>query len=119
MNFRDSKLTRILQPSLCSNSKSAVICTVFPTYVNLQETLNTLKFGSNASRVKISSKSNSLQDEDRGITPKGKTYVRLENPPVIHEKLEEQKHYNDLKEELERKNATIQAFREKNDLLCC
>ena len=30
VNFRDSKLTRILQPSLSGNAKMAIICCVTP-----------------------------------------------------------------------------------------
>ena len=59
INFRDSKLTRILQSSLCSNSKSMVICTVNPTLSNLQETINTLKFGYEAGQIRITVKQNS------------------------------------------------------------
>lgn len=36
INFRDSKLTRILQNSLCNNSRSVVICTINLTAVNYQ-----------------------------------------------------------------------------------
>ena len=45
INFRDSKLTRILQPALGGNSKTAIICTMTGTLSNYQETLNTLHFG--------------------------------------------------------------------------
>ena len=45
--FRDSKLTRLLQPSLISKSKISLIATLNPD--NLDESINTLKF---ASRVK-------------------------------------------------------------------
>ena len=50
INFRDSKLTRLLQPSLCGNSKTAVICTINP--INYQESINTLKFGMNAGSIR-------------------------------------------------------------------
>lgn len=36
VNFRDSKLTRILQSSLCNNSRSVVICNIYPTAANFQ-----------------------------------------------------------------------------------
>ncbi|CAJ0755988.1 18614_t:CDS:10 [Entrophospora sp. SA101] len=47
--FRDSKLTRILQSSLVGNARISVICTISPSSLNLEESVNTLKF---ASRVK-------------------------------------------------------------------
>jgi centromeric protein E len=45
INYRDSKLTRILQSSLGGNSQTAIICTMTQTYHNHQETVNTLLFG--------------------------------------------------------------------------
>ena len=52
INFRDSKLTRILQTALGGNSKTAIICTMTQTLSNYQETLNTLHFGQKAKHVK-------------------------------------------------------------------
>ena len=46
VNFRDTKLTRILQPFLLSGKGSSVfILCVSPLRTNAQETLNTMKFG--------------------------------------------------------------------------
>lgn len=42
INFRDSKLTRILQTSLGGNSLTAIICTV--TLAVDEQTQNTLKY---------------------------------------------------------------------------
>lgn len=53
INFRDSKLTRILQKSLCENSKSTVICMINPSIINHQECTNTLKFGQMAAKIRI------------------------------------------------------------------
>ena len=52
INFRDSKLTRLLQNSLSGNSKTAVVCTINPSNYNYQESLNTLKFGMVAGAIK-------------------------------------------------------------------
>ncbi|KAM3601788.1 uncharacterized protein V6R79_018953 [Siganus canaliculatus] len=49
-NYRDSKLTRILQNSLGGNAKTVIICTVTP--VALDETLSTLQFASTAKKMK-------------------------------------------------------------------
>lgn len=40
INYRDSKLTRILQPSLGGNSMTAIICTI--TLATIEETIFTL-----------------------------------------------------------------------------
>jgi centromeric protein E len=52
INFRDSKLTRILQKSLGGNSSTSIICTVTQTVGSFQETMNTLLFGLKAKHVK-------------------------------------------------------------------
>ncbi|KAM3861526.1 uncharacterized protein ACN63O_014979 [Diretmus argenteus] len=49
-NYRDSKLTRILQNSLGGNAKTVIICTITP--VALDETLSTLQFASAAKNMK-------------------------------------------------------------------
>lgn len=49
--YRDSKLTRILQPALGGNAKTAIICTIAPEEVHADETRGTLQFASRAKRV--------------------------------------------------------------------
>ena len=49
--FRDSKLTRILQPALGGNSKTAIICTMTPAIGYMDESLSTLKFASRAKTI--------------------------------------------------------------------
>ncbi|XP_026174621.1 centromere-associated protein E isoform X2 [Mastacembelus armatus] len=49
-NYRDSKLTRILQNSLGGNAKTVIICTITP--ITIDETLSTLQFASTAKKMK-------------------------------------------------------------------
>ncbi|XP_060842523.1 centromere-associated protein E-like isoform X2 [Rhopalosiphum padi] len=56
VNFRDSKLTRILQTSLGGNSLTAIICTV--TLAVEDQTSNTLSFASRAKKIKNTAKVN-------------------------------------------------------------
>lgn len=63
INFRDSKLTRILQKSLCENTKSSIICMINPTSINHQESMNTLKFGQMAAKIKIEARQNLIRTE--------------------------------------------------------
>ncbi|KAK2810267.1 hypothetical protein Q5P01_000418, partial [Channa striata] len=49
-NYRDSKLTRILQNSLGGNAKTVIIYTITP--VTLDEALSTLQFASTAKKMK-------------------------------------------------------------------
>ncbi|KAG7972164.1 hypothetical protein I3843_07G169400 [Carya illinoinensis] len=49
--YRDSKLTRILQPALGGNAKTSIICTLAPEEVHIEETKGTLQFASRAKRI--------------------------------------------------------------------
>ncbi|KAF1883039.1 hypothetical protein Lal_00003221 [Lupinus albus] len=49
--YRDSKLTRILQPALGGNAKTSIICTVAPEEIHIEETKGTLQFASRAKHI--------------------------------------------------------------------
>ncbi|XP_065110107.1 centromere-associated protein E isoform X2 [Paramisgurnus dabryanus] len=61
LNYRDSKLTRILQNSLGGNAKTVIICTVTP--VTVDETVSTLQFASAAKRMKNDPHVTEVSDE--------------------------------------------------------
>ncbi|CAG8642954.1 9596_t:CDS:10, partial [Acaulospora morrowiae] len=61
--FRDSKLTRILQNSLSGNARVAVICTISPSIINLEESSNTLKFASRVKKVVTKAQTNEVLDD--------------------------------------------------------
>lgn len=61
--YRDSLLTRILQPALGGNSRTAMICNVSPAVQNVEETLSTLKFASQAKMVTNVVSVNEIVDE--------------------------------------------------------
>jgi len=50
--YRDSKLTRLLKESLGGNTKTIMVACISPSYLSYEETLNTLKYASNARRIK-------------------------------------------------------------------
>ncbi|XP_047023734.1 kinesin-related protein 4-like isoform X1 [Helicoverpa zea] len=50
VNYRDSKLTRILQNSLGGNAKTTIICAITPAAV--EETISTLQFANRAKAIK-------------------------------------------------------------------
>uniref|UniRef100_A0A0R3RW04 Kinesin motor domain-containing protein n=1 Tax=Elaeophora elaphi TaxID=1147741 RepID=A0A0R3RW04_9BILA len=50
VNFRDSKLTRLLKSSLGGNARTLIICTASPTEVT--QTLQTLRFAAHAKKIK-------------------------------------------------------------------
>ncbi|XP_016115359.1 centromere-associated protein E-like [Sinocyclocheilus grahami] len=61
LNYRDSKLTRILQNSLGGNAKTVIICTITPATVD--ETVSTLQFASAAKRMKNDPHVTEVSDE--------------------------------------------------------
>lgn len=65
--YRDSKLTRMLQTSLSGNAQICVICNVSPTYKNVEETHNTLKFAVRAKRIKQTATVNEVAGHDDKI----------------------------------------------------
>ncbi len=52
INYRDSKLTRILQNFLSGNSQIFIICCINQLTQNTQETLQTLYFGKKAKQIR-------------------------------------------------------------------
>ena len=66
INYRNSKLTRILQPSLCGESKTVIICTVKQTEDCLSESVNTLKFGVCANTIKTDVRQNIVDPMETG-----------------------------------------------------
>ncbi|XP_054845456.1 centromere-associated protein E [Eublepharis macularius] len=106
INYRDSKLTRILQNSLGGNAKTAIICTVTP--VSLEETLSTLQFASTAKEMKNSPKVNEVLDDDALL----KRYRReIED---LKRRLEEVS--SDCHTRNEEKDQLAQLLEEKNSL---
>ncbi|XP_053559480.1 centromere-associated protein E [Bombina bombina] len=61
INYRDSKLTRILQNSLGGNAKTLIICTITP--VSFDETLSTLQFASTAKHMRNTPHVNEVLDD--------------------------------------------------------
>jgi centromeric protein E len=64
INFRDSKLTHILQPSLAGNCKTALIACATPSVCFREETRTTLAFAQRAKLIKTCAKVNETLDED-------------------------------------------------------
>lgn len=65
VNYRDSKLTRLLQESLGGNARTSLIVTISPSGVNVEETMSSLSFGQRAMRVHSNPVIN--KDMDYGI----------------------------------------------------
>mmetsp|Transcript_32099 Transcript_32099/g.39382 ORF Transcript_32099/g.39382 Transcript_32099/m.39382 type:complete len:620 (+) Transcript_32099:280-2139(+) len=85
INFRDSKLTRLLQSSLSGNALMSIICCATPSCRHIEETRSTLKFASRAKLVKTKAQKNEVIDDRALIKRLQKELTRLRN------EMEEQK----------------------------
>mmetsp|Transcript_30547 Transcript_30547/g.73280 ORF Transcript_30547/g.73280 Transcript_30547/m.73280 type:complete len:671 (-) Transcript_30547:1697-3709(-) len=62
--FRDSKLTRLLQPSLSGNAQMVLLCCISPQVSHLEESSNTFKFATRAKKIKQKAIVNIADDEN-------------------------------------------------------
>ena len=70
VNYRDSKLTRLLQSSLSGNSKTSIICTITDDIEHYSETMNTIYFGLRAKNIKTIVRVNEVNQ---------KNFMQIEN----------------------------------------
>jgi centromeric protein E len=49
--YRDSKLTRLLQPSLSGNAQVVLVCCISPLVTHVEESHNTFKFATRAKKI--------------------------------------------------------------------
>ncbi|TRM55301.1 kinesin protein [Schizophyllum amplum] len=62
--YRNSKLTRILQPCLAGNARISVICTINPDASAISESLSTLAFARRVKAVKLNAQKKEVVDTD-------------------------------------------------------
>uniref|UniRef100_A0A1D1XEW6 Kinesin-related protein 11 n=1 Tax=Anthurium amnicola TaxID=1678845 RepID=A0A1D1XEW6_9ARAE len=77
--YRDSKLTRILQPSLGGNSRTAIICTLSPARSHIEQSRNTLLFASCAKEVATSAQVNIVMSDKALVRHLQRELARLES----------------------------------------
>eukprot|EP01051_Picozoa_sp_SAG22_P004491 SAG22_NODE_242_length_14104_cov_13.581935_16_plen_1243_part_00 len=76
--YRDSKLTKILQPSLGGNGKTSMICAVTPASSFVDETRSTLMFADRAKNVKNSARVNVVMDDKAQLLQSKKQIAALQ-----------------------------------------
>ncbi|XP_023755234.1 kinesin-like protein KIN-7E [Lactuca sativa] len=79
VNYRDSKLTRILQPCLGGNARTAIICTLSPARENVEQSKSTLLFASCAKEVTTNAQVNVVMSDKALVKHLQKELARLEN----------------------------------------
>ena len=110
VNYRDSKLTRLLQSSLGGNSKTSIICTMIDDNNHYSETLNTLHFGIKAKNVKTTVKENEILNDQKKISMENQA---LRNKIKMLEKLIHDKKSN--KDNKHNNNSNINMTANKNN----
>ncbi|ESQ53139.1 hypothetical protein EUTSA_v10024409mg [Eutrema salsugineum] len=78
INFRDSKLTRILQPCLGGNARTAIICTLSPARSHVELTRNTLLFACCAKEVTTKARINVVMSDKALLKQLQRELARLE-----------------------------------------
>ena len=111
INYRDSKLTRILKPSLSGNARMVVVCCISPSSKYVEETKSTLQFAARAKLVKTNAVVNE-EVEGSGAIAKLKmenAKCKMENKQ-LEEQLREIQKTSDCVSETERKLANLTKF---------
>mmetsp|Transcript_19587 Transcript_19587/g.40298 ORF Transcript_19587/g.40298 Transcript_19587/m.40298 type:complete len:778 (+) Transcript_19587:143-2476(+) len=107
INYRDSKLTRILQPHLSGNAEMAILCCASRAKNFVEETRSTLKFVSCAKLVKMKAEINEVIDDGAIIRNLQNQLVEVRKQLELSQrKLEEEQ--MKLEEEKARKPIVIQ-----------
>ncbi|KAL3843405.1 hypothetical protein ACJIZ3_000808 [Penstemon smallii] len=79
INYRDSKLTRILQPALGGNARTAIICTLSPARCHVEQSRNTLLFACCAKEVSTNAQVNVVMSDKALVKHLQKEVARLES----------------------------------------
>merc|ERR1719509_478463 len=111
VNFRDSKLTRILQNSLGGNARTAIIATVTPAAMSIDQTISTLRFAHTAKTIQQHAEVNEVMDDQARIN-------RMKSEmEALKKKLEEQMTMNGSELVQEMQEKLEQEKQEKEALL--
>ncbi|XP_073270096.1 kinesin-like protein KIN-7F [Primulina huaijiensis] len=79
VNYRDSKLTRILQSALGGNARTAIICTLTPARSHVEQSRNTLLFATCAKEVSTNAQVNVVMSDKALVKQLQKEVARLES----------------------------------------
>lgn len=113
--YRDSKLTRLLQPALEGDSKINIICNISPCEISYEEALSTLKFAQRAKKIKQTIGKNQAIDSKALIVQ----YQReIENLQIrLHDMEEKMTHEvdKDVPPEMTHQLTLLQEEKEKAD----
>ena len=107
--YRDSKLTRLLQPSLSGNAQMVLLCCISPQLSFMEESHNTFKFATRAKKIEQKATINISSDETTLLQNyreeiedlKKQLAEAKEQQRLLQEKTEQAKANNNSKEAME------------------
>jgi centromeric protein E len=108
--YRDSKLTRLLQPSLSGNAQMLLLCCIHPLASHLEESHNTFKFATRAKRIEQKATIHTVQDKDETLL---QTY--REEIEDLRQQLAEAREQRRLLEEQQQKHHELQEQRQQQE----
>lgn len=112
--YRDSKLTRILQPSLGGNAKTAIICAITPAVPHIEESHSTLRFACRAKRVVNNATVNEVLSDDAVLKRQAKEIE------ILRKALQSSGREGDqIDEEISRLRAELLRKDQENDFMSC
>ena len=108
--FRNSKLTYLLQDSLGGNCHTAIIATISPSLMSVEETCSTLKFADRARNIVTHAKPNIIKDDSLLVKRQQQELHRLRKLVRLLTKKGADEVASDRIAELERQNAKLQTL---------
>ncbi|XP_071554788.1 uncharacterized protein [Temnothorax nylanderi] len=115
INFRDSKLTRLLQASLGGNAMTVIICAVTP--VALDETQCTLSFASRARNIKNKPEINEVMSDGVLLKRYAKQIDKLHAELERMKQLTQQTDFQEMESKIQEKDRINQTLEERIRLL--
>jgi len=125
INYRDSKLTRILKPSLSGNARMGAICCISPAMQYSEETKSTLDFATRTMLVTTNAKSNEVVEHDDALVAefeKEMERIKLETVQAEERRVQMEKSLHEAQDEIKSLKLQLQrerkaAEKEKEDIM--
>ena len=125
INYRDSKLTRILKPSLSGNARMGAICCISPAVQYSEETKSTLDFATRTMLVTTNAKSNEVVEHDDALVAefeKEMERIKLETVQAEERRVQMEKSLHEAQDEIKSLKLQLQrerkaAEKEKEDIM--
>jgi prefoldin subunit 5 len=115
VNYRDSKLTRILKPSLSGNARMGAICCISPAMQFSEETKSTLDFATRTMLVTTNAKSNEVVEEHRDILvaefEKEMERIKLETMQVEESRVQMEQSLHSAQDEIKSLKLQLQSVK--------